>query len=360
MRLAASLVLSALALGCETSAVIAPDRSPLNTSPGLAKGTNSDFATVSALPALSRSTHGEAYAVNRSGSVIAGYSWDRADRMNPVTWTLRNGSWVITALPYASTATSATARAVNDQGDVAGNDFPGSTPHVVLWPATGGFTVLGCGDLGEGYAISAGGKIVAGRDRASALAALWQPGQCREALPSLVVDGDAVAYAVNGNGTIVGGGAFNGDEWVPVRWRRVNGAWQVEQLDSRSGSVQGANSIGDLVGSVQVLPCPSASGCNRGIIWYAGGGSLELPTLGGETTAPRAINDAGEVVGLSTLAGGQGVPFFWSQSLGVRQLPLSGGGWAFAVSGVRADGTRLVVGAGGSKFAARVWVVRNP
>ena len=85
-----------------------------------------------------------------------------------------------------------------------------------------------------------------------------------------------------------------------------------------------------------------------------------LPTLGGGSTAARAINSAREVVGLSTLWNGNGVPFIWSETLGIRQLPLSYGGWAFTISDVRADGTRLVAGAGGRPFSAQVWVVRNP
>jgi hypothetical protein len=44
----------------------------------------------------------------------------------------------------------------------------------------------------------------------------------------------------------------------------------------------------------------------------------------------------------------------------MRQLPVSSGGWAFAVSDLRADGTRLVAGAGGKPFAALAWVVRDP
>jgi hypothetical protein len=45
----------------------------------------------------------------------------------------------------------------------------------------------------------------------------------------------------------------------------------------------------------------------------------------------------------------------------MRPLPVTDGAWAFAISGVRADGTRLVVGgAGGKPFSALVWVVRNP
>ena len=355
-RISVFKLIAVLVLACDTKTFVEPSLEP--GPPLMAKGGpigGTEFATLSKLPALSKGVHGEAYAVNHVGSIIAGYSWDRAGRMHPATWRLQSGKWTLTTLPYAVTASSAIARGVNDHGDVAGNDFPGNTPHVVLWPSTGGFTVLGCADFGEGYAISAGAQVVAGTDRTVSphRAAVWQPGGCREDLPPLVAGEHTSASAINGDGTIVGGGAG-----VPVRWRRVNGVWQIEQLDTRPGSVMGANSAGDLVGSVQGS-CSSPPSCSIGMIWYAAGGTRVLGNLGGQSTTPRGINAAGEVVGLSTLPNGDGVPFFWTQSLGMRQLPV-GSGWAFAVSGVRSDGTRLVVGAGGQPFSALVWVVRNP
>ena len=357
-------VAAVLLLGCETRKAFEPPSVP--TAPNLARpvgNPGSDFATLSTLPPLPGGSHGEAYAADRAGSLIAGYSWDKAGRMNPVTWTLQNGTWAVTKLPYAASASSAVARAVDDSRNVAGNDFPATSPHAVLWPSTGGFTILGCGELGEVYGMSAGGQVVVGVDRRvlPATAAVWRPGSCRENLPPLVAGGGAGANAVNGDGTIVGGGAAKdpaANVFVPVRWRRVAGTWQIDQLDSRAGTAFAANPAGDLAGYVQI-PCGSAT-CNRGVIWYAAGGSRELPTLGGPSTTPRGINAAREVVGLSSLPNGDGFPFIWSETMGMRQLPVSSGAWAFAVSGVRSDGTRLVVGAGGRPFSALVWVVRNP
>jgi uncharacterized membrane protein len=349
----------ALVVGCESSQPLEPTAGPdLARKPEAAPG----FATLSTLPSLSRGgTGAEAYAVQQSGGVIAGYAWHTDGRMIPVKWSLQNGAWTITSLPYPATATSARAKGVNDQGDVAGNDWPGSTPHAVLWPSTGGFAVLGCNnELGEVFGLSAGGRTLAGVVQGSpTMAAVWEPGQCRIALPPLVQGGSARADAVNGNGSIVGGSASAGAYQVPVRWARVGGAWTITALDSRQGGVRGANSAGDLVGYVKV-PCALPEGCNLGMIWYAAGGTRVLPTLGGSHTTPVGINSAGEVVGLSSLANEEGTAFFWSQSMGMRQLPITGGAWAFAVSGVRADGTRLVVGAGGTRSGAVVWVVRNP
>lgn len=357
-RMVALPLFALLVLGCGIQDPVEPSsgETPLTARGGPNTGTG--FATLGTLPALNKGVHGEAYAVNQAGSIVAGYSWSNRDgAMHPVTWTLQSGKWTITELPYTGIA-GGIARGVNDQGDVAGNFWPGSAAQVVVWPSTGGFNLLGCSDYGEGNAISAGAQIVAGavRNVQPGIAAVWQPGSCREDLPPLVAGGGATAYAINGDGTIVGGSSGS-----PVRWRRVSGIWQVEQLDSRVGSARGANSVGDLVGSVQVAcAAPSTGQCSRGMIWYANGSSRDLGSLGGGTTSPRGINAAGEVVGLSTLSNGDGVPFFWSEAAGMLQLPVTGGGWAFAVSGVRSDGTRLVVGAGGTKFSALVWVVRTP
>lgn len=365
-KLVMASVTTVLVLGCEA-------KTPLEVSkaldaPALAKGggggggsggSGTEFATRLPLPALSSGVHGEAYAIDRAGTLIGGYSWDQGGLMHPVTWSLVNGSWQVTAYPWDATATSAIIRGINDNRDKAGTFWPSTAPRAVIWNAAGNFTVLGCNDLGEAYAISSGAQVVVGnyRNGALSIAAVWSPGQCRESLPPLNAGGSAAAYAVNGDGTIVGGSSG-----VPVRWRRVNGAWQVEQLDSRQGTVFGANSAGDLVGAVgsACSPAPDPCSLNVGIVWFAIGGSRVLPTLGGGATTARAINSSREVVGLSTLGNGNGVPFIWSETLGIRQLPLSNGGYAFTISDVRADGTRLVAGAGGRPFGAQVWTVRNP
>jgi uncharacterized membrane protein len=164
------------------------------------------------------------------------------------------------------------------------------------------------------------------------------------------------AFAVNGDGTVIGGYASVGvsnENAVPVRWQKVVGGWVIEQLDSRSGRAAGANATGDLAGSVHV-PCQSLDGCQRAVIWYAVGGSpRELPTLGGKDSWARDINAAGEVVGGSTSPTVGNTGFFWSASTGMFQLPHKGR-WAMAnaLSDVRPDGSRVVVG---TNAQARAW-----
>jgi len=318
---------------------------------------SSQFATLITLPALGNRNPSEALAVNRSGTVIAGYAWEPKGTLRAVKWTPQaGGSWAITVLPLAAAATGANARAVNDAGDVGGNDFPATNPHATLWPASGGFNTLGCDDTGEVYSMTAGAQVLAGIHRVSgaAMPALWRPGSCREDLPVLTPGGGAFVMAVNADGTIVGGGAG-----FPLRWTRVGGVWNVEQLDQRSGTVRAANADGDLAGQVSVS-CAQSSGCTRAIIWYSNGGMRELGTLGGADSWARGINASGEIVGLSTPSAGTNTGFFWSESSGIVALPVNGR-WAAAnaISDVRADGTRLVVGMD-SRGTPIAWIVRNP
>jgi hypothetical protein len=358
-----------LILGCESKTPVEMT-DELNV-PSLAKGGpggGTAFATRAVLPPLKGGAHGEAYAIDRAGTLIGGYSYDRNAPQKAVTWSLQNGTWQVTAYPSDPSATGAVIKGINDQRDKVGAFFFfGGASQAVLWNAAGSFTVLGCNEPGEAYGISSGAQVVVGIYRVGSLvsAAVWRPGQCRESLPPIIAGGFAFALAVNGDGTIAGG--YSGDAGgvgFPVRWRRINGAWEVEQLDTRQGAVFGANGAGDLVGAVgSACSGDPTVRCHLdvGFIWYVNGGSRVLPTLSGGTIAPRAINSSREVVGLSTLAGNEnGVPFIWSETLGILQLPLPYGGWAFAISDVRADGTRLVAGAGGRPFNAQVWVVRNP
>jgi len=256
---------------------------------------------------------------------------------------------------------------VNGLGIAAGNDFafplsPGATPitHAVLWPVSGGFTVLGCPETGatDVNAISANAQVVVGkihRQDAPPVAVVWSSGTC-VVLPPLVAEEASNAFAVNGDGTIVGGGSGT----VPVRWHKVAGAWEIEPLDTRDGVVLGSNAAGDLVGSVNVLPCATNNGCSHAAIWYAAGGSRDLETLGGTASNGISINSSDEVVGSSSLADGTYVSFFWSDSTGMVQLAGGSNAVVFGVSDVRADDTRLVVGeasTGRSLPSATVWVV---
>jgi uncharacterized membrane protein len=284
---------------------------------------------------------------------------------------LQNGTWVISKLPApVPLPGGAIALGIDTFGNVVG--YVASPPkHPVFWPVAGGSALLGCNsDVGEAHAISANGQIIVGQIGAagqlSNQAAAWYPsGSCTEFLPPLAAGEWAQAWAVTGDGSIIGGIAKTVSQpAVPVRWVVINGQRQIQQLDTRPGNVRGANESGDLVGTVEIA-CPAIDGCHRAVIWSESGVATQLETLGGEWGSANDINAQGEVVGSSTTSDGVFTPYFWSASTGMLPLPTGNkgparrnmGGLAFALSDVRLDGTRLVVGHSGG---AGVWIVRAP
>ncbi len=313
------------------------------------------IATLSKLPSLG--SNAEAHGVNEAGTVIVGHSFDRAGLLYAVKWTMQNGSWVIAKLPYAGKA--AQANGVND-GEAVG--WVGSAPrYPALWPGGAGYSPLGCAnEAGEAHAISADGDVVVGQSGGRAVA--WPlSAPCTEYLTPLVSGVFAAATAVNADGSIIGGRAARNPTAasLPVRWTGPAGARLMEDLDSRPGAVSGANPAGDLAGYV-TNGCAVEAGCLQAAIWYAGGGSPRyLETLGGPHSRALDINAAGEVVGMSTSSQGVSTAFFWSEATAMLRLPVNKWGVANALSEVRPDGTRLVVGMDAQANAA-IWLVRNP
>jgi uncharacterized membrane protein len=322
---------------------------------GLGPASQTTTGTITRLPSLG--SNAEALGVNGPGTVIVGQSFDRSGMLYAVKWTRQNGAWVISTLPYPG---SAIARSIDAQGNVVG--YGASSPrHAVLWPAAGGYIVLGCGDADNAvaYAISGDGQTIVGQRAGRAVA--WQaPASCTEDLSPLEPGGWSSAAAVNGDGSVIGGNAaYAGQaDAHPVRWIGISGQRQIETLDSRPGNVFGANASGDLAGLVTV-PCAVAGGCKRALIWYGAGGSRELGTLGGADSWARAINSSREVAGSSTSPRVGNTGYFWSEAAGMFQLPANRWAAANTLSDVRPDGTRLVAGMD-SQANAVAWVVRTP
>jgi probable HAF family extracellular repeat protein len=60
------------------------------------------------------------------------------------------------------------------------------------------------------------------------------------------------------------------------------------------------------------------------INWSETAGMAEIGTLGGDCSEPMAINNLGQVIGLSETTALENRPFIWSRELGFRELPILG------------------------------------
>jgi probable HAF family extracellular repeat protein len=151
------------------------------------------------------------------------------------------------------------------------------------------------------------------------------------------------ATAINRQGHVIGFATTEGDEGgFPYVWK--DGVMTPLTLGGTSGEARGINDEGHVFG---LEPLPEGQ---RGFFWN--GAIQDLGSLGGSYTYPMAMNNAGRVVGGSTLAGDtSGQAFLWDpvggmQSLGTPDEIGSGAhqinnrGQVAGVS-VRQDGTQV-------------------
>ena len=141
---------------------------------------------------------------------------------------------------------------------------------------------------------------------------------------------DAVPLAINDRGQVVGWSVTDGGERVPVLWEprtgiRSLGTLPGEPQPGLQTQAEDINNAGQVVGAVHVNPffahAPSA------FIWDAANGMRDLGSLGvcGSEPGARsafaaAINDSGQVVGVSLAADCIEHAFLWEAETGMRAI----------------------------------------
>ena len=116
------------------------------------------------------------------------------------------------------------------------------------------------------------------------------------------------ATAMNDRGAVVGGSALADDfTFHGFLWR--NG----KMTDLGLFRPMDINNKGQIVGT--------RDDRTGAYLWRAGR-LIDIGTLGGAFAVPTAINDRGDVVGMSDTADGRNVPFLWSKGR-MRELPLN-------------------------------------
>jgi probable HAF family extracellular repeat protein len=237
---------------------------------------------------------------------------------------------------------AASAIAVNDSGQVAGNfENPGNR-ELFRWQA---LTETTTNDLigtppdisTTGQAINANGVItgnISDRRNFPGAAIRWAPGTLRQVLAEL-----DPSPLINSNGLFINtAGAVAGVSDVPDR--QVHAAfWRAGGADVLDiGTFGGANSAPtDLNDAGQVVgQADDADGNPRAFLWTESEGPRDLGTLGGRTATANALNASGWVVGTADTAEGGTEAFLWRDGA-MRSLGTLGGR-SSAASAINAAG----------------------
>lgn len=243
---------------------------------------------------------------------------------------------------------AASAIAVNDSGQVAGNFENAGNRELFRWQAlteTTTNTLIGTPpDISTtAQAINARGVITGNEsDRRNfpGGAIRWTPGTFS---PEFLAELDPAAPLVNSNGLFINtAGAVAGVSDAPDR--QVHAAfWRAGGTDVLDlGTFGGANSApADLNDAGQVVgQADDAEGNQRAFLWTETERLRDLGTLGGRTATANALNASGSVVGTADTSDGGTEAFLWRDGA-MRSLGTLGGR-SSAASAINAAG--LVAG----------------
>ena len=218
------------------------------------------------------------------------------------------------------------ANSINARGDIVGAAENGGTDpllgvpegHPVLWNDDG---IVDLGTLGgyEGLAVMSNnhGQVVGFAQNAipdafgyfgfgtQSRAFLWQDGHMED-LGTLGGD-DASSFFVNERCEVAGvsytNSTPNATTGVPTQdpfvWTEEKGMIDVGSLGGTYGLPNGLNQRGQVVGNSNL----AGDGMHHAFLWEPGAAIKDLGTLGGNNSEAVSVNDAGEVVGRSDLAG---------------------------------------------------------
>jgi probable HAF family extracellular repeat protein len=297
-----------------------------------------------------------AVAINASGQVI-GYT---ADLHHAFRWTRTGGLQILPGLSGPSDV-----RAINDNGVIVGDSaLSDGTFHAVLWTPNGGITDLGSplGGNSEALFINSAGQV-AGQSNQSGTtnthAFFWSAGTGAVDLGVTSGYNQSFPFGINNSGEIVGRQAQDGNHPSTFRWTLATGMensttfslsfapFHSPQLIGDNGAIAGMNLSyqaelwlpGDVIQQLGTLPPDETSvalfvnnaghvvgsskptqccGPNRTFFWSEETGMVDIGHLSNHPNSsnlPYGFNNRDQIFGRA------GATYFWSPTLGIRQVP---------------------------------------
>ena len=304
--------------------------------------------TLTGLGVLAGGAHSYATDLSADGSVVVGNADKGTLGSRAFRWTSAGGMMNLglfggATYTYASRC-SANGSVVVGQG---GTSQPVATSGY-RWLSGSGFTTVG-GTGTYAFAVSGDGSTVVGVSPFlnNTEAYRWTSGGGMVSLGSFFPGQGSVAQAVNANGSVIVG--VSGLR--ASRWTLAGGMTDLGVLPG------GTSSSADCItpdGSVVVGACNTPAG-PRLFRWTSGTGMVNLGTMPGSMfISPTGVSgDGGIIVGIVSDTAGNGQPFLWTRTGGMRDVGaymssvgIDLTGWTLSsVHGISADG-RTIIGSG--------------
>jgi len=270
--------------------------------------------TVTDLGSLPGSTSVQAQGVNKVGQVV-GFAQLAYPNVQAFLWSKSKGMQPLPAPPGFS---NPVAYAINNYGDAVGQaaDQNGAD-HAILWMHNGTVIDLGIpkgSTFSTAYGINDGGEVMGWGNTAF----LWTKKGGFRNLGSLMPNGTSVGWRVNQSNQAVGFSQSQSGLVHAFLWTDETGMTDLGLLPGGTFSeALGNNNFGQMVGSADSGGGPIFS---HAVLWQNGGVDIQdLGVLQGDISSLAfAINDAGDVVGYSSLSSARAI--LWTKARGMLDL----------------------------------------
>lgn len=221
-------------------------------------------------------------------------------------------------------ATSSTARAVNDLGQVVGSyEKADNSNQAYVWSAAGGTTDIPplAGDTGSSaHDINNAGQVTGGSINENAMPVysgfIWSSGGGTQDLGNLGGTTYTEGWGINSNGVVSGESETAAGAYRAIVWTSGSGMADIVQ-DGFGDDASSSLAIND---SGQAALYSQNMMTRTAYIWDSTNGAVALGNIGGTGSCSWDISNSGKVVGWAKDAGDKIRAFIWDSTNGMVQI----------------------------------------